>query len=176
MIPPTSDRVESATSSCSNEKIYKTTLERLSNILQSSSDKRSSLIDDRLKELNNEWDTERLLEFNASTLLILTGLLSYFHCYYWLLVTLYIAAFLWQHSVQGWCPPLPILRGIFSKRTAVEILSEKVALKILRGDYQSINLNSFGQEQSDVEHNAKRLLDLADLHSYNDHSTKQKQF
>ncbi|UJR20061.1 hypothetical protein I4U23_023195 [Adineta vaga] len=167
MIPQTSERVESATSSCSNKKIYNATIERLSKILQTPSDQRSFAIEDRLKELNKEWDMERLLEFNASTLLVVSIVLGYFHCQCWLLLSFAIAAFLWQHAVQGWCPPVPIFRGIIGQRTSVEILSEKVALKILRGDYQSINPKTFEQEQ-----NAKQLLALADLHCFNDRKSE----
>lgn len=173
MMPPTSDRVELATSESANQRIYEATVNRLSEILQSSSDERSTLINNRLDELNNEWDMERLLEFNASTLLILTILLSFFRSSYWLILTLAIAAFLWQHAVKGWCPPIPVLRNIFGKRTSAEIFSEKVALKILRGDYQSINTFIFEQQSAtNIESNAQRLLDLADLHCHNDNKNK----
>jgi hypothetical protein len=45
--------------------------------------------------------------------------------------------FFFQHSVQGWCPPLPILRH-FKIRTSKEIEQEKYALKILRGDFDAV--------------------------------------
>jgi hypothetical protein len=36
--------------------------------------------------------------------------------------------------VQGWCPPLPIIRKL-GIRTPEEISNEKVAIKYLRGDF-----------------------------------------
>jgi hypothetical protein len=42
-----------------------------------------------------------------------------------------------QHAVQGWCPPIPILRRL-GFRTADEINRERYALKALRGDFDSI--------------------------------------
>ena len=41
---------------------------------------------------------------------------------------------LFQHAVQGWCPPIPLLRRL-GIRTSREIEIERVALKILRGDF-----------------------------------------
>ncbi|CAF2898144.1 unnamed protein product, partial [Rotaria sp. Silwood2] len=77
MIPPTSDRVESVTSNDKNARIYQESINRLRKIIEKPDEERLMLIENRLTELNNEWDIERLLEFNASSLLIITGLLSY---------------------------------------------------------------------------------------------------
>jgi hypothetical protein len=43
-----------------------------------------------------------------------------------------------QHAVQGWCPPIPVLRR-FGFRTADEINRERYALKALRGDFDGIS-------------------------------------
>ena len=48
-----------------------------------------------------------------------------------------VTAFLFQHAVQGWCPPVPILRRM-GFRTADEINRERYALKALRGDFQPV--------------------------------------
>ena len=45
-----------------------------------------------------------------------------------------VTAFLFQHAIQGWCPPLPILRRM-GYRTMREIDIERTALKALRGDF-----------------------------------------
>jgi hypothetical protein len=45
-----------------------------------------------------------------------------------------VAAFLLQHAVQGWCPPLPVFRRA-GVRTAAEIDHERYALKAIRGDF-----------------------------------------
>jgi hypothetical protein len=48
-----------------------------------------------------------------------------------------VTAFLLQHAVQGWCPPVPFFRkrGV---RTMREIDEERFALKALRGDFGPI--------------------------------------
>lgn len=55
----------------------------------------------------------------------------------WLLLPLVVQSFFLQHAVQGWCPPLPVLRR-FGIRTMAEIDYERNALKALRGDYRDI--------------------------------------
>ena len=52
-----------------------------------------------------------------------------------------MTGFLFQHAVQGWCPPIPILRRL-GFRTSYEIEEERAALKALRGDFE----NSKGSE------------------------------
>lgn len=47
-----------------------------------------------------------------------------------------MTGFLFQHAIQGWCPPLPILRRL-GFRTAEEINQERYALKALRGDFEA---------------------------------------
>jgi hypothetical protein len=46
-----------------------------------------------------------------------------------------VTGFLLQHAIQGWCPPVPILRRL-GFRTADEINRERYALKALRGDFK----------------------------------------
>jgi hypothetical protein len=45
-----------------------------------------------------------------------------------------VTAFLFQHAVQGWCPPVPILRRL-GFRTAQEIEQERYGLLALRDDF-----------------------------------------
>lgn len=90
-------------------------------------------IDRRLAELDREWDVERCLETGASSLM-LTGLaLGTLVNRKWLALPAGVAGFLLQHALQGWCPPLPILRRL-GVRTADEINQERQALHSLRGD------------------------------------------
>jgi hypothetical protein len=91
----------------------------------------------RIEELDREWDMERWLETNASALAF-TGLaLGLTHSKKWLIVPGIVLPFLFQHAVQGWCPPVPILRRL-GVRTREEIDREKYALKVLRGDFDKI--------------------------------------
>lgn len=81
----------------------------------------------RIEMLDREWDIERVLEVNASTL-ALTGLvLGLTSDRKWLLVPGIILPFLLQHGLQGWCPPLPLLRRL-GFRTRGEIDREKFEL------------------------------------------------
>ena len=99
----------------------------------------------RIKELEREWDIERVLEMNASAL-ALTGLaLGLTHNRKWFVVPGVVLPFLFQHAVQGWCPPLPLLRR-FGVRTREEIDREKYALKMLRGDFADRNPTPYAAE------------------------------
>jgi hypothetical protein len=88
----------------------------------------------RIAELEREWDIERILEMNASALAF-TGLaLGLTHNKKWFIVPGIVLPFLFQHAVQGWCPPIPVLRRL-GVRTREELDREKYALKALRGDF-----------------------------------------
>ena len=94
-------------------------------------------IDRRLAELDQEWDIERMIECNASALALTGSVLGMTHDRRFLMLPMAVAGFLLQHAIQGWCPPIPILRR-FGFRTADEINRERYALKALRGDFDSI--------------------------------------
>ena len=97
-------------------------------------------IDRRLRELDAEWDIERVLETGSSTL-TLTGLvLGITSSRKWLLLSLAVQGFFMQHALQGWCPPLPIFRRL-GWRTRDEIDRERFALKALRGDFEGLGGN-----------------------------------
>jgi hypothetical protein len=92
----------------------------------------------RIEELDREWDMERLLETNASALAgIGVGLAVATGSKKWLIVPGIVLPFLFQHAVQGWCPPVPIFRRL-GVRTRKEIDREKYALKALRGDFDEV--------------------------------------
>jgi hypothetical protein len=68
----------------------------------------------------------------------LTGLaLGFFSDRRWFLLSGAVLAFLAQHAVQGWCPPLAALRRM-GVRTRREIDQERYALKALRGDFSGL--------------------------------------
>jgi hypothetical protein len=91
-------------------------------------------IDERLRELEREWDVERTLEANAASLTLLGLGLGLTVNRKFLLLPVVAAAFLLEHAVQGWCPPVSIMRRL-GIRTAAEIQEEIIALRILRGDF-----------------------------------------
>jgi hypothetical protein len=88
----------------------------------------------RLAELDREWDIERCLETGAASLTLLGSALGATVDRRWFALPAAVAAFLLQHTVQGWCPPLPLFRRL-GVRTADEINCERYALKALRGDF-----------------------------------------
>ncbi|HEU5396581.1 MAG TPA: hypothetical protein VFV81_05390, partial [Verrucomicrobiae bacterium] len=91
-------------------------------------------ISQRIHHLETEWSMERWLETNASALAFTGVALGITRSRKWLALPLLVTGFLFQHAVQGWCPPVPVLRK-FGVRTRAEIDREKYALKILRGDF-----------------------------------------
>ncbi len=91
----------------------------------------------RLRELGAEWDIERAIEMNASALAFIGTALGYFVHPYWLALPALVTAFLFQHALQGWCPPVPVLRRM-GFRTSYEIERERQALKAVRGDYAAV--------------------------------------
>jgi len=92
----------------------------------------------RLCELDAEWDVERAIHANASTLAFAGILLGARGSRSWLLLSALATAFLLQHALRGWCPPVPVLRQL-GFRTAREIERERQALKALRGDFAEVH-------------------------------------
>jgi hypothetical protein len=147
MIPQTTSRVEKHTPSQVNAQIHDTTE---MNIRIYSSDPKT--IDQRLKELEQEWDIERLLEANGSALLLLGLALGVFVNRRWLLLPMFVGGFCLQHAIQGWCPPIEAFRR-FGVRTSREIERERVALKAIRGDFESLPVkDDFNKNVQDVVH------------------------
>lgn len=131
MLPATARRVEERTSAMTNARIRQA-IER--SVIYHA--QRPDKIDARLEQLEREWDIERVLELSSSTL-ALTGLtLALMRDRRWLALPIGVCAFMLQHALQGWCPPLPLLRRM-GFRTAVEIDQERYALKALRGDFDA---------------------------------------
>jgi len=91
----------------------------------------------RLVELDNEWDTERVLALSASSISLTGLLLSATHIKKWLYLPVVFSGFLMSHAIAGWCPPLPILKAV-GFRNRAEIDKEKFALKALRGDFSDM--------------------------------------
>ncbi|MGZ4957698.1 MAG: hypothetical protein ACXV7J_00475 [Methylomonas sp.] len=93
-------------------------------------DKSQAEISERIQLLDKEWDIERLLEVNASSLALGGLILGLKVNRKWFLLPGIVLPFLLLHGLQGWCPPLPLLRRL-GVRTRGEIDREKYALKAL---------------------------------------------
>jgi hypothetical protein len=132
-LPATARRVEHNTDERLNEAIRARTDAEVVR-LESASD---AEITQRLRELDDEWDVERLLQVNASTLVLLGVLLGAKVDRRFLLLPAAVFTFFGQHALQGWCPPIPLFRRL-GVRTHREIARERYALKALRGDFDDL--------------------------------------
>ena len=130
-LPPTARRVAWNTSGKVNADIRGRTLKNMERAVDSGD------LDGAIRRMDREWDTERVLETNAACLLLLSLGLGVAKDRRWLWLTGGVAAFLLQHALQGWCPPLPVIR-VLGVRTAGEIGVERTALKSLRGDFTGV--------------------------------------
>lgn len=131
ILPPTADKAARSTCQMVNREIRDRTSERL-NFYQG---RGKQALTERITELNREWDTERVLETNAASLVLISSLMGFKkskRCCF--LVTGTVGFFLLQHALQGWCPPLPVIRKL-GVRTAEEISREKTVIKLMRGDF-----------------------------------------
>jgi hypothetical protein len=152
VVPTTIDRVPLHTSEDINRRIRHETEERIRHFALNPIG-----IDRRLQELDEEWDIERVLEMNASTLAFTGVVLGATADKRWLILPALVTAFLFQHAVQGWCPPIPMLRRR-GFRTPREIEIERIALKALRGDFGPI-----GPASTERDSRASHALQAARL-------------
>ena len=134
MIPETTTRVTRHTAEHINEQIRRDIEENVARIAAAGPE----AMNRRLAELDREWDIERTLEANAAIASLLGLTLGAAVDRKWFIFPAVVAGFLLQHAVQGWCPPLPILRRL-GFRTQTEIDQEKYALKALRGDFRNVD-------------------------------------
>ncbi|WP_054956832.1 YgaP-like transmembrane domain [Paenibacillus dakarensis] len=123
-LPATTERVKEHTGDQVNRQIQQQTEFNIENWKHRS----DADIKARITELEREWDTERVLETNASALMLTSTVLGLTHNKKWFALSGLVSAFLLQHALQGWCPPLPIIRRL-GVRTSSEIDDEKYALK-----------------------------------------------
>lgn len=140
MLPSTVARVPKRTAEHVNERIRRQMEERVARIAAAGPE----AVARRLRELDEEWDIERTLEANASTLVAVGSALTLLVDRRFAVVPLVVGLFLLQHATQGWCPPLPIFRR-YGYRTQTGINQERYALKALRGDFEQVRDGSGGR-------------------------------
>jgi len=137
----TAQTVNFATSEQINQEIRKSTEFNLSYYRQ-----HPDKIDHRLMELDQEWDTERTLETIAGSFMVFSALRGLIGGRKWFLLSGVVGGFLVQHAIQGWCPPLELIRRL-GVRTPREIDAERTALKALRGDFKNAGEGQQSEEQ-----------------------------
>jgi|1185.fasta_scaffold514464_2 hypothetical protein len=111
-------------------------------------------ITNRIEELDREWDLERVLETNAAGLALTGVIMSAFSSRKWLLLPAAVLGSLLQHSLTRRSAPVHLLRR-FGVRTRREIEAEKYAMRLLRGDFDSL------KDVADETHRAIEALRLS---------------
>src|SRR5688572_2976534 len=104
MIPSTAQRVSKHTAAHVNEHLRRQTE---ANVVRYGT-AGPEAVNQRLDELEREWDIERTLEANAATLAAVGAGLALLVNRRFALIPLVVGGFLLQHAVQGWCPPVPV--------------------------------------------------------------------
>ena len=117
------DRVREATPDRFNDDIDQETRDNIRRY----SNADAATINERIDELDDEWDIERTLELNAALIAFAGIVLGATVSKKWLFLPAVVTGFLAQHAIQGWCPPLPLFRKL-GIRTQKEIQAEKHAL------------------------------------------------
>lgn len=151
-LPATARRVEHNTDPRLNERIRARTDAEVLRLEEGS----DADIGERLRELDTEWDVERLLQVNASVLVMLGVLLGARVDRRFLFLPAAVLTSFGQHALQGWCPPVPAFRRL-GVRTQREIERERYALKALRGDFDDLPPAEAG-----VARRVRAVLDAVD--------------
>jgi hypothetical protein len=126
-----SDRVRAHSSPAVNERIDRESLARVRRYAQ----RERGDVARRIRALEREWDIERLLELNAALFSLAGLVLGVTRDRRWFALPGVVASFLALHAIQGWCPPVVVMRHL-GRRTRHEIDREKYALKAMRGDFE----------------------------------------
>ena len=125
-LPPNAKRVALSTSEVINRRIADKTAKRIAGL--AAADEHTLRM--HIAALDREWDTERVLETNAAVLILAGMSLGALKDKRWFCLSGAVAAFLLQHALQGWCPPLPMIRKL-GVRTTQEIEAEKARVRTI---------------------------------------------
>jgi hypothetical protein len=117
------DRVRNASTEEINQKIDREILGSIHYYATQDAD----TIQGRICQLDKEWDMDRILQLNASLLSFGGVLLAAAFGKKWLVLPMLVTGFLARHAIEGWCPPIPLLRKL-GIRTQKEIDTERHAL------------------------------------------------
>ncbi len=104
-------------------------------------------IDERLRQLDEEWDLEHAVEASAATV-ALTGLgMAALGFRTFLMLPILVCGFLLSRALGGWSPPVTAFRAR-GFRTPAEIERERSLLRALRGDYDELRQGGAGGPES----------------------------
>src|SRR5829696_152213 len=99
MLPTTAERVTGSTADEVNEQIRRRTEESVARCRRGG----MQAIEQRLAELDQEWDVERWVETLAPTFTLVGMGLGLTISRKWFVLPLAVQAFFLQHALQGWC-------------------------------------------------------------------------
>ena len=137
MVAPPVEKIENSSDSHIKEQIRGETSERLAKFENANPHDLTY----RLVELDREWDVERVIEFAFSGAVLGGIAMSKLSNRKWILFPCLAGGFMMQQILAGWCPPYLVLRRL-GFRTAAEINRERMALKIMRGDFAHLGVPS----------------------------------
>lgn len=130
-LPPTAGRVAINTRLRTRQKLRNDTVCRIKSCQETT----EPLLEAEIERLDYEWDTERVVESLAASLLLAASMAGFGRgklCYY--ILTGAVGFGLLQQSLRGWNPALPLIRAL-GVRSPEEIYRHKTVLKRLRGDF-----------------------------------------
>jgi hypothetical protein len=131
------DRVRKRTAASVLRRIDDLSIDRLTRL----ADAGAPAMTYQMERLEREWDTDRVIEAEAS----ITGLAGLALCAMvdrrFVAVPAIVGAAVFAHALTGWYPLLPIMRRL-GIRSAREIARERYALKALRGDFAGMESKS----------------------------------
>ncbi|WP_257463516.1 YgaP family membrane protein [Archangium lipolyticum] len=134
LLEPRYDRVRRHGPERANEEILRKARERMARDASRPLDE----VEERLRELDREWDLERSLQVNAAAWSLVGLVLGATGDRRWLVVPGVVAGLLLQYGLTGWCPPVSVLR-LLGCRTRGEVEAEKLALRVRRGDFKGLD-------------------------------------
>lgn len=106
MFSPTRRRVRTHTSRHAQQEIEWATQTNVARYGAAGAD----AIGERLQALDREWDVERSVELNMAIVVLAGTVLGTFVDRRWYALPAVASGFMVQHVLQGWCPPVPVLR------------------------------------------------------------------
>jgi hypothetical protein len=127
------DRVRANTENSVNSRIDNETEYRLGRY---ASEPDASVVH-HLRELDREWDLERVLEVESASMALIGLSLSALVDKRLLVLPGIVSAMVFLHATQGWYPLLPIFRRL-GLRSRSEIDRERYAIKAMRGDFAEV--------------------------------------
>jgi hypothetical protein len=117
-----------------NQKLEQALRERI----MSYANKTPEELTKRIRELEQEWDVDRALEVGAAGAAVAGFLFSKILGKKWLLLPALALPALFAHAYQGWSTPALTLRR-YGIRTRRELDAEIYALRLLRGDFDTLD-------------------------------------